>query len=66
MTCLPKCAVLELTYQCNHKCKFCSCPWYAPNSSYSIGQELNLDQWKQVILKLYDLGIQAFSISGGE
>lgn len=66
MTCLPKCAVLELTYQCNHKCKFCSCPWYAPNGSYSIGQELNLNQWKQVILKLYDLGIQAFSISGGE
>ena len=63
---IPKCAVLELTYRCNHKCKFCSCPWYAPCNKYPIGQELNLDQWKQVIIKLYNLGVQAFSISGGE
>lgn len=63
---LPKCAVLELTYQCNHKCKFCSCPWYAPNSNYPIGQELDLAQWKLVIQRLYDLGVQAISISGGE
>lgn len=63
---LPKCAVLELTYKCNHKCKFCSCPWYAPNGEYPIGQELSLNQWKQVIIRLYNLGVQAFSISGGE
>ncbi len=63
---VPQCAVLELTYKCNHKCKFCSCPWYTPNSNYPIGQELDLAQWKQVIRRLYDLGVQAFSISGGE
>ncbi len=63
---LPKCAVLELTYQCNHKCKFCSCPWYAPNSDYPVGRELDLTQWKQVISRLYDLGVEAVSISGGE
>ena len=63
---LPKCAVLELTYRCNHKCKFCSCPWYAPNSSYPVGDELDLSQWKQVIKRLYDSGIEAISISGGE
>ena len=63
---LPKCAVLELTYQCNHKCKFCSCPWYAPNSNYPVGRELDLPQWKQVISRLYDFGIESISISGGE
>ena len=63
---LPKCAVLELTYQCNHKCKFCSCPWFAPNSEYPAGQELDLSQWKQVISRLYDEGVEAISISGGE
>lgn len=63
---IPKCAVLELTYQCNHKCKFCSCPWYAPHGNYPMGQELDWYQWKQVISRLYDLGVEAISISGGE
>ena len=63
---LPKSAVLELTYRCNHKCKFCSCPWYAPKSKYSCGPELNLLQWKKSIDRLYDLGVDTFSISGGE
>lgn len=63
---LPHCAVLELTYRCNHKCKFCSCPWYAPNNSYPIGQELDLSQWKRAITRLYDLGVKTISISGGE
>lgn len=66
MKTLPRCAVLELTYKCNHKCKFCSCPWYAPNNSYPIGTELDLSQWKQVINKLYDNGVESISISGGE
>ncbi len=65
-TTLPKSVVLELTYQCNHKCKFCSCPWYARHVSYPMGQELNLEQWKYVIDKLYDCGIDNISISGGE
>ena len=41
---LPNAAVLELTYKCNHKCKFCSCPWFASNSLYPIEKELNLEQ----------------------
>lgn len=62
----PKCAVLELTYQCSHKCLFCSCPWYALHSDYPMGRELDLYQWKQVISRLYDIGVEAISISGGE
>lgn len=62
----PRNAVLELTYRCNHQCKFCSCPWYSPNSNYKMGKELSLDNWKIVIDKLYSMGVRHFSISGGE
>ena len=63
---LPNAAVLELTYKCNHKCKFCSCPWYASNSMYPIENELDLGQWKQVVDKLYVNGVDTISITGGE
>ena len=62
----PSAVVLELTYRCNHKCLFCSCPWEAPDSKYIKGQELNLEEWKRVIDILYENGVKAFSISGGE
>lgn len=63
---LPYSVVLELTYRCNHRCVFCSCPWFAPNSDYPKGKELEFEQWRQAIDKLYDMGIRTFSISGGE
>ena len=62
----PPNAVLELTYRCNHTCKFCSCPWYAPDSNYPKREELSFEEWKSVIDKLYLLGVRHFSISGGE
>ena len=62
----PPSVVLELTYRCNHHCLFCSCPWYAPHSEYPIGDEMCLAEWKTAIDKLYSMGIQSFSISGGE
>jgi len=66
MALFPKSAVLELTYKCNHKCKFCSCPWYAPDNRYPLGEELDFYQWKHVIDKLYDIGVKFLSITGGE
>lgn len=66
MTALPRSVVLELTYRCNHLCKFCSCPWYDSNGHYSCEQELDLAQWKQAISRLYDCGVETFSVSGGE
>lgn len=63
---LPPSVVLELTYRCNHHCIFCSCPWYAPHSEYSKGDEMGLNEWKKTIGILYQQGIQSFSISGGE
>lgn len=62
----PPSVVLELTYRCNHQCLFCSCPWDAPNSAYPKGIELSVNQWKDAVSKLYSLGIQSFSLSGGE
>ncbi len=66
MISFPRNVVLELTYRCNHACKFCSCPWYAQHSKYKKGDELSLDNWISVIDKLYSLGVHRFSISGGE
>ncbi len=63
---LPKSVVLELTYKCNHKCLFCSCPWDAPNSRYVRDRELSVEDWYKAISSLYDLGVEAFSLSGGE
>lgn len=62
----PQAVALELTYSCNHKCLFCSCPWYYEKNKYPIGEELTLDSWLRVIDILFNNGIQAFSISGGE
>ena len=50
---LPKNAILELTYRCNHHCKFCSCPWDAPNSTYPKGKELAVSEWITAVDKLY-------------
>ena len=63
---LPLSVVLELTYKCNHRCIFCSCPWYAPESTYLKDDELSLGDWRTAIDRLYRLGIESFSISGGE
>ena len=66
---IPDSVVLELTYRCNHKCLFCSCPWEAVaegKPAYEKGQELELEEWKKVLDKLYLLGVRNVSVSGGE
>lgn len=63
---LPRAVVLELTYKCNHHCKFCSCPWENPDHSFSKGSELATEEWFTAIERLYDLGVENFSLSGGE
>ena len=63
---LPYSVVLELTYRCNHRCVFCSCPWDAPDSEYPKGEELDFEQWEKAIDKLYEIGVSVFSLSGGE
>lgn len=62
----PQNVVLELTYKCNHKCLFCSCPWENKSSDYNKGEELSIEEWKRAIQILLDSGVEIFSISGGE
>jgi len=66
---LPKSAVLELTYRCNHKCKFCSCPWENTEKqslSYEKYEELSIDDWKRVLKVLDQSGVRGVTITGGE
>lgn len=63
---LPATAVLEMTYNCNHQCLFCSCPWEAPESKFFRKEELNVDEWKKIIEKLVDNGILNIAFTGGE
>ncbi len=63
---LPSTAVLELTYLCNHKCLFCSCPWEYEDCGYKKEPELNIDEWKSCIDKLVECGVSSFSYTGGE
>ena len=66
---IPPTAILELTYKCNHKCKFCSCPWETTAkgfTKYEKGAEMSLDEWKRSLDILESLGVKNLSISGGE
>jgi len=66
---LPKTAILELTYECNHQCKFCSCPWENtanPHLFFEKKEELSIDEWKKVLSILERQDIETVGISGGE
>ena len=63
-TILPKVAALELTYRCNHKCLFCSCPWEA-DEEY-LKEELSCQDWMQIIDTLMSAGVSSFTLTGGE
>lgn len=61
---LPRVAALELTYRCNHKCLFCSCPWEADQTYRS--NELSFEEWKKAIDCLIENGVRSFTLTGGE
>ncbi len=61
---LPKNIVTELTYNCNHRCLFCYCPW--ENDSGYKQQELNTQQWLRCFEVLKANGAQQITLSGGE
>ena len=66
---LPKTVVLELTYRCNHSCKFCSCPWENTENAalfYEKKPELSIGEWKNALDVLEGAGVETVSISGGE
>ena len=66
---LPKTALLELTYYCNHTCKFCSCPWENTADSplfFEKRAELSVREWKKALRILESRGVERVGISGGE
>lgn len=63
-TILPSVAALELTYRCNHKCLFCSCPWEA-DEKY-LKEDLTYSEWTDVIDTLMHNGVSSFTLTGGE
>lgn len=63
---LPTTAVLEMTYRCNHKCLFCSCPWENPDGDFQKGRELTTEEWKDAIQRISSLGITDLCFTGGD
>ncbi|HOX43301.1 MAG TPA: radical SAM protein [Myxococcota bacterium] len=63
---LPATAVLEMTYACNHRCLFCSCPWYAEGNGFDQRPELELPSWKRILEKLCRMGVVDLAFTGGE
>lgn len=63
---LPSVGVLEMTYACNHRCLFCSSPWYADNNGFDIRPELTVDEWKRTIDTLCRMGVCDIAFTGGE
>jgi radical SAM protein with 4Fe4S-binding SPASM domain len=65
----PDRAILELTYDCNNRCKFCYCPWentIKPDLLFEKHEELSLDGWKKALSVLESLGVKRVGLSGGE
>jgi radical SAM protein with 4Fe4S-binding SPASM domain len=62
---LPSTCVLEMTYKCNHKCIFCSCPWETDNC-YKKRKELTTQEWKDCIKLMTEKGVCNFAFTGGE
>jgi radical SAM protein with 4Fe4S-binding SPASM domain len=58
--------VLEMTYVCNHRCVFCSCPWFAPGRTFPILAEKSIDWWKGTLARLAAMGVYHFAFTGGE
>lgn len=63
---LPATAVLEMTYRCNHRCLFCSCPWEAAGDGFARFEELPIGEWKEILGKLATMGVCHFAFTGGE
>jgi len=61
---LPAVAAFELTYRCNHRCLFCSCPWETDH--YAKQEEMDTDECCRVLDVLRAHGVETVSFTGGE
>jgi radical SAM protein with 4Fe4S-binding SPASM domain len=63
---LPSTAVLEMTYACNHRCLFCSCPWLAEGNGFDVRPEMDGEEWRRVIETLCRMGVRNLAFTGGD
>jgi len=63
---LPSTAVVELTYRCNHRCIYCSCPWDADGRGFERLGELTTAEWKDALSLLCSKGVCNLAFTGGE
>lgn len=64
---LPTSAVLEMTWACNHRCIFCSCPWEREDAlALPRPPEMSVSWWKNLCTRLVKMGVQDFAFTGGE
>ncbi len=63
---LPRTAVLETTYACNHECVYCSCPWEREGGSFDRRPEMATEEWKELVSELCDAGVTSLAFTGGE
>lgn len=58
----PRTAYLHLTHRCNFNCSYC----YNKGISKGEKKELSTHTWKNIILKLKNVGVNTFIFTGGE
>lgn len=58
----PAVVALEVTLRCNMKCLHCG----SSADTRARENELNVEQWKDVVDQLCDMGTEYFTLSGGE
>lgn len=63
---LPRTAVLETTYDCNHECVYCSCPWERKDGGFDRRPEMSTAEWKELVSELCDAGVTSLAFTGGE
>ena len=61
---LPDVLTAELTYKCNHRCLFCSCPW--ESKAELKDSEMSANEWLSVFEKVKPYGVKHITFSGGE
>lgn len=63
---LPRTAVLETTYACNHQCIYCSCPWERAGGNFDRRPEMDTAEWKALVSTLCNAGVTSLAFTGGE
>lgn len=53
---------IDLTYRCNERCIHC----YHPFDTYDFSKEMDTDKVKELVDKMYDIGVFYVVLSGGE